>query len=326
MESGGLSRVHVPSPQFSLGPWDWRRCPRRLENSMSLWEVGGYTAFRVSPAGLQARNVTTSTLLPCLKFFTDSLMPESKTIAPFPSPSHLPLSWRGTRNRTSAWMVSSQAPFLKATVEKGWGPKALPKGRRPLRQLLLSCSVTSNSLRPHGWQHARHPCPSLFPKVCPNSLSWWCHPTVSSSVVPFSSCPQSFPVSGSFPVSRLFASGGQSIGASASVLPMNIQGWFPLGLTGFDLLAVQGTLESSPAPQFESIRSQAVLPLITLLLTADTTLGCISAVDKLWPHCVYGCFLFLWMLRWRLTLRMMLKNRYRGNNFHLHARGKVSRR
>ena len=102
-------------------------------------------------------------------------MPESKTIAPFPSPSHPPLSWRGTRNRTSAWMVSSQAPFLKATVEKGWGPKALPKGRRPLRQLLLSCSVTSNSLRPRGWQHARPPCPSLFPKVCPNSLSWWCH-------------------------------------------------------------------------------------------------------------------------------------------------------
>ena len=87
-------------------------------------------------------------------------------------------------------------------------------------------------------QHARLPCPSLSPWVCSNScpLSRWCHPTTSSSVAPFSSCPhQSFPASGSLPMSQLFASGGQSVraSASASVLPMNIQGWFPLGLTGF---------------------------------------------------------------------------------------------
>ena len=95
----------------------------------------------------------------------------------------------------------------------------------------------SDSLWPHGLQHARLPCPSLCPGVCPGLthvhwLSQWCHPTISPSVSPFSSCPQSFPASGSFPVSWRFSSGGQSIGASAlgSVLPMNIQGWLPLGL------------------------------------------------------------------------------------------------
>ena len=97
----------------------------------------------------------------------------------------------------------------------------------------------SNSLWPHGLQHARLPCPPLSPGVCSHScwLSWWCHPTMSSSVIPFSSCLHSFPESESFPVSRLFAACGQSIGAStsASVLPMNIQGWFPLGWTGLTL-------------------------------------------------------------------------------------------
>ena len=105
--------------------------------------------------------------------------------------------------------------------------------------LLFSCSVMSDSLWPHELQHARPPCPSPTPRVYPNScpLRWWCHPPISSSVIPFSSCPQSFPASGSFPMSQFFASGGQSIGvsASASVLPMNIQGWFPLGWTGLIL-------------------------------------------------------------------------------------------
>ena len=102
-------------------------------------------------------------------------------------------------------------------------------------KLLFSCSVLSNLLQPHGLQHTRLPCPSPSPGACSDScpLSWWCHPTCSSFVVPFSSCSQSFPSSGSFPESRVFASRGQSIGASASVLSMNIQGWFPLGLTGF---------------------------------------------------------------------------------------------
>ena len=91
--------------------------------------------------------------------------------------------------------------------------------------LLFSRQVVSNSLRAHGLQHASLLCPPLFPRVCPNScpLMQWFHPTISSSVVPFSSCPQSLPASGSFLMSRLFASGGQSIGASASVLPMNTQ-------------------------------------------------------------------------------------------------------
>ena len=99
-----------------------------------------------------------------------------------------------------------------------------------------SCSVVSDSLRPHEPQHSRPPCPSLTPRVHPNpcALSQWCHPTISSSVVSFSSCPQSLPASGSFPMSQLFSSGGQSIGvsASASVLPMNTQDWSPLGWTG----------------------------------------------------------------------------------------------
>ena len=103
----------------------------------------------------------------------------------------------------------------------------------------FSLSVLSDSLRLHGLQHARLPCPSPIHRASSNScpLSWWCHPTISSSVVPFSSCLQSFPVSGSFLMSQLFASGSQSIraSASASVLPMNIQDWFPLGLTSFIL-------------------------------------------------------------------------------------------
>ena len=101
----------------------------------------------------------------------------------------------------------------------------------------FSRSVVSDSLRPHEPQHARPPCPSPTPGVHPNPcpLSWWCHPTISSSVVPFSSCSQSFPASGSFQMSQLVAWGGQSIGVSAStsVLPMNIQDWFPLEWTGW---------------------------------------------------------------------------------------------
>ena len=108
----------------------------------------------------------------------------------------------------------------------------------------FSHSVVSNSLQPNELQHTRPPCPSPTPGVHPNQcpLSRWCHPTISSSVIPFSSCLQSFPASGSCPVSQLFPSGGQSIGvsASASILPMNIQDWFPLGLTGWISLQSKG--------------------------------------------------------------------------------------
>ena len=108
----------------------------------------------------------------------------------------------------------------------------------------FSRSVASDSLQPQGLQHGRPPCPSPTPRVYSNSCpsSRWCHPTISSSVVPFSSCSQSFPASGSFQMSQLFTSGSQSIGVSASapVLPMNIQDWFPLGWTGWISLQSKG--------------------------------------------------------------------------------------
>ena len=123
----------------------------------------------------------------------------------------------------------------------------------------FSCSVVSDSMQPPALQHARLPCPSPTPGVCSNSCpsSQWCHPTISSSVVPFSSCLQSFPASGSFPRNQFFASGGQSIGvlASASVLPMNTQDWFPLGWTGWISLQSKtpwSPLASSPTPQFKA--------------------------------------------------------------------------
>ena len=108
----------------------------------------------------------------------------------------------------------------------------------------FSRSVVSDSLRPHEPQHARPSCPSPTPRVYTDScpLSQWCHPAISSSIIPFSSCPQSFPASGSFQMSQLFASGGQSIGvsASASVLPVNTQVWSPLGWTGWIFLQSKG--------------------------------------------------------------------------------------
>ena len=101
---------------------------------------------------------------------------------------------------------------------------------------LISVVLSYLTIQPHGLQHARLPCPSPTSRACSNScaLSWWCHPTIPPSVVPFSSCLHSFSASGSLQMSQFFASGGQSTGvsASASVFPMNIQGWLPLGLTG----------------------------------------------------------------------------------------------
>ena len=116
-----------------------------------------------------------------------------------------------------------------------------------LRGSQFSLSVVSDSLRHHEPQHTRPPCPSptrgVHPNPCP--LSWWCHLTISSSIIPFSYCPQYFPASGSLPMCQLFASGGQNIGVSAStsVLAMNTQDWSPLGWTGW-ISAVQGTLKS----------------------------------------------------------------------------------
>ena len=118
--------------------------------------------------------------------------------------------------------------------------------RKPCRlsSVQFSCSVVFESLRPHGLQHARPPCLSPTPGACSNScpLSQWCHPTITSSVIPFSSHLQFFPASGSFPLSQFLASSGQSNGVSASALvpPTNIQDWFPLGWTGWISLQFKG--------------------------------------------------------------------------------------
>ena len=128
-------------------------------------------------------------------------------------------------------------------VVGGWKMNRLSMGDF-FSSVQFSRSVVSDSLWPHESQHARPPCPSPIPGVYSNScpLSRWCHPAISSSVVPFSSCPQSLLASGSFPISQLFAWGGQSTGvsASASVLPMNTQGWSPLGWTGWISLQSKG--------------------------------------------------------------------------------------
>ena len=136
-------------------------------------------------------------------------------------------------------------------------PAILEISKVVLKVLQFSCSIVSNSLLLPEQQHARPPCPSPSPGVHPNPcpLSWWCHPAISSSLLPFSSCPQSFPASGSFLMSQLFASGGHSIGVSAStsVHPMNTQDWFPLGWTGWISLQSKGLSRVFPTPQFKSI-------------------------------------------------------------------------
>jgi len=140
-------------------------------------------------------------------------------------------------------------------------------------------SVRSYSLWPHGLQHARLPCPSPTPGASSNScpLSRVCHETISSSVVPFSSFLKSFPSSGSFLMSQFFASGGQSIGtsASASVLPMNIKDWFSLGWTGWSPCSPRDSQESSPIPQFKSIN------YLVLDLLYDPTL---TSVHDYWGN------------------------------------------
>ena len=139
-------------------------------------------------------------------------------------------------------------------------------------QFQFSHSVVSDSLWPRESQHARPPCPSPTPRVHSNShpLSQWCHPTISCSVVPFSSCPQSFPASESFPMSQLSASDGQSVGVSASisVLPMNTQDWSPLGWVGWISCSPRYSQESSPTPHFKSINSSALSLLYSPTVTS----------------------------------------------------------
>ena len=125
-----------------------------------------------------------------------------------------------------------------------------------LSSVQFSHSVVSNSLRPHESQHTRPPVHHQLPEFTQTHVHRWCHPAISSSVIPFSSSPQSLPASGSFPMSQLFTWGGQSMGvsASASVLSMNTQDWSPLGWTGWISCCPRDSQESSPALQFESIK------------------------------------------------------------------------
>ena len=136
----------------------------------------------------------------------------------------------------------------------------------------FSCSVMSDSLRPHEWQHARPPCPSPTPRVHSDShpSSQWCHPAISSSVVPFSSCPQSLPASESFPMSQLFALGGQSTAVSAleSFLPKKSQGWSLLEWSGWISLQSKGLSRVFSTPQFKSIDSSVLSFLHSPTLTS----------------------------------------------------------
>ena len=163
----------------------------------------------------------------------------------------------------------------------------------------------SDSLQPYESQHARPPCPSptlgVYPNSCPSS--WWCHPTISSSVVPFSSCPQSLPASGSFPMSQLFTWGGQSIGVSAStsVPPKNTQDWSPLGWTGWISLLSRGLSRVFKHFQWmnrwmdgcmdwwnfkESAHIREVLssPSLPFQLITSCVCACSVVSNSLWPH------------------------------------------
>ena len=178
---------------------------------------------------------------------------------------------RNSRHGTS-WTGHYWGAYLLASVVlRG-------RGARPWALKIPGCCPVIQScltLRPHGLQHPRLPCPPS-PGACSNlcPLSRWCRPTISSSVVPFSFCRQSFPASGSFLVSLLFESDGQNIGASisASVPPVNTQDWFPLGLTS--LISLQSkSQESSPSPQFKSINSSVLsLQLSHLYMTTGKTI------------------------------------------------------
>ena len=145
-------------------------------------------------------------------------------------------------------------------------------------------SVMPNFLQAHGLKHARLPCLSPSPRTCWNScpLSQWCHPTISSSVIPVSSCLQSFPASRSFLINQLLTSGGQSIGASPSesVLPMNIQDWFTLGWLVGSSYSPRNSQESSPTPQFKSISPSVLSLLYCLTLISVTTTGKTIALTR----------------------------------------------
>ena len=151
--------------------------------------------------------------------------------------------WRGCGEKATFLYCWWECKLVQPLWRTVW--RILKKWKRTaISSVQFSLSVVSDSLWPHESQHARPPCPSPSPGVHSDSRSssWWCHLAISSSVIPFSSCPQSLPTSGSFPVSQLFAWGGQSIGvsASASILPMNTQDWSPSEWTGWISLQSKG--------------------------------------------------------------------------------------
>ena len=162
----------------------------------------------------------------------------------------------------------------------------LPNSMMFTSSVQFSCSVVSDSLQPHRMKHVRPPCPSPTPGACSNYCpsSQWCHPTISSSVIPFSSHLQSFPASGSFLMSQFFTSCGQSIGASALDLPMNIQDWFPLGWTGFISLQSRDSQESSPTSQFKSINSSVLNFLFPTL----------TSIHDYWKNHSFDCTDLCW--------------------------------
>ena len=162
--------------------------------------------------------------------------------------------------------------------------------------VVASHSVVPNSLQPHGLQHATLPCPSLSPRVCSNScpLCWWYQPIISSSASCFSYCPQSFSTSESFPMSQLFTSGGQIIGASASisVLPVNIQGWFPLGLTGLISLISKGLSRVFSSTSLKASMFQcSALFFVLLSHLYMTTLKTIALTRQIFVNRWCLCFL-----------------------------------
>ena len=224
---GSLIRDWICTPcvgRWSLNHWTTREVPHTQSFdlnpplSIQTWDLGIWAAH---PLGKLVSSLFTSVPLSCSLL---SLM--------------LSLGSADSHSKGPSKRLMSQFylfPFLFLPYCLAWVQPTVK---------LLSCSVMSDSLQPHILQHPRPPCPSPAPGACSNSCpsSQWCHPTVSSSVIPFSSCLQSFPASGSFPMSQFFASGGRSIGvsASASVLSMNIQDWFPLGWTSWISLQSKG--------------------------------------------------------------------------------------
>jgi len=177
------------------------------------------------------------------------------------------------RATQDGWVMGESSDETWSTREGNGKPLQYSCLENPMNSSVqFNHLIVSDTLWPHGLQHARPPCPSPTPGACSNSCpsSQWCHPTISSSVVPFSSCLQSFTASGSFPKSQFFPSGSQSIGASASasILPVNIQNWFPLGLTGLISLLSKGLWRVFSKALFKNINSSVLSFLYGPILTS----------------------------------------------------------